>query len=453
MFMKKQISSLFLFLFVLSLVQTAQASRYSDVPQGSLFYDRIESLSETGLLQGYADGTFRPDAKVNRAEMLAMLYRATGKNPDAGSRNCFADVVAGSWYESFVCDAAAHHYVAGYSDGTFKPANTVNRVESLKMITEVFGIPVAEVGEEARQVVKFVDVSISGWYTRYLYAAYVKGILPIPGQETSRFYPDWPLLRGEAAAMIFNAIHVDLQERRQGSSSLSSSAASQSSGAAASGNSSASSTGAESADVPFPFDVSGKFSARKSFSYQFSLDSAATVSAVATLQAGQPGSLSCRLYLLTSEGFSYEYYLGFAEGNKCSLKAAVGPGAYQLQLQPTQADTTFTVRAQTVTGDGNDGMREAQALLRSVARTGTLVPGDLQDWFRFTVNAATGMEVSASDSTQLTCMIYAMEDVNLADFNGPQCNEHYQYLPGTYYVAIGRKFPSDSKQTYTVVLQ
>ncbi|HBU09588.1 MAG TPA: hypothetical protein DEB30_02180, partial [Candidatus Peribacter riflensis] len=94
----------------------------------------------------------------NRAEMLKMLYKATGKTPDSTSRACFSDVERLSWYESYVCDAAAHHYVEGYSNGTFRPANPVNRVEALKMITQVIGIPVEEIGEEARQVVKFVDV-------------------------------------------------------------------------------------------------------------------------------------------------------------------------------------------------------------------------------------------------------------------------------------------------------
>jgi len=446
----KKFSPVLLSLLLFSSVGSVFAARFSDVPQGHLYFDIVESLVDAGLIQGYADGTFRPDAKVNRAEMLKMLYKATGKNPDASSHDCFPDIESGSWYEAFVCDAAAQHYVAGYSDGSFKPGNSVNRVESIKMITQVMGIPVEEVGEEARQVVKFVDVSISAWYTKFLYAAYVKGILPIPGQDAARFYPDWPLLRGEAAAMIFNSLKVDLQERRQSSSSSSSSASSVAS--TGSGASSASSA-AGTVNVPFPFDVSGKFTVKKPLSYHFTLDSNETVSIESKLQAGQPGSLSCRLYLLGSEGFSFEYYLGFVEGNSCTLKVALRPGEYQLQLQPTFADTTFTVVSKKTTGDGNDGFREAQALLKGVARTGTLASGDVQDWFTFTVGAKTGMEVTVSDSTQLTCMIYAMEDVELADFAGPQCNQRYQFPPGTYYVSVGREFPLDSKQTYTVVQQ
>ncbi|MDD5751451.1 MAG: S-layer homology domain-containing protein, partial [Candidatus Peribacteraceae bacterium] len=299
----KKLSAVLFSLLLCSSVSGALASRFSDVPDGHLHFEIIEALVDGGLIQGYSDGTFRPDAKVNRAEMLKMLYKATGKVPDASSRDCFPDIESGSWYEAFVCDAAAHHYVAGYSDGMFKPANAVNRVEALKMITEIFGIPVEEVGESARQVVKFVDVSISAWYTRFLYAAYVKGILPIPGQDTARFYPDWPLLRGEAAAMIFNGLQVDLKERRQSSSSSTSRSSTASSVASSESTASSVSSAANELTVAFPFEASGKFSARKPFSYRFTLDRNAVISTVATLQYGQPGSLSCRLYLLGGEGF------------------------------------------------------------------------------------------------------------------------------------------------------
>ncbi|MDD5102780.1 MAG: S-layer homology domain-containing protein [Candidatus Peribacteraceae bacterium] len=428
------------------------AEIFPDVPVGHIFEEPINALVNAGVLTGNPDGRFYPDRQVNRAELLKMLYKATGKIPDASSRACFSDVERLSWYESYVCDAAAHHYVEGYSDGTFRPANPVNRVEALKMITQVIGIPVENIGEDARQVVKFVDVSISAWYTKYLYAAYVKGILPIAGQDTSRFFPDWPLLRGEAAAMIFNALNTDLVERRQGSS-VSSAASAQSRSSTVAGSSSSSSDAA-SFDVPFPFESAGKFTARKSVTYRFTLDHAAVVSTVAGLQAGQPGSISCRLYLMAESGFSFEYFMGFQEGSSCTLKTALKPGSYQLQLAPTIADTTFSVKAETTTtGDGSDGFGEAQTLPFNLARTGTLAPGDYQDWFKFTVSATQTLQISVTDSTQLTCLIYPMEDVDLYGFSGPSCGQRYEYQPGSYVIAVGRMSPADARQTYTVLAQ
>ncbi|MDD4286802.1 MAG: S-layer homology domain-containing protein [Candidatus Peribacteraceae bacterium] len=432
----------------------AAAAIFPDVPVGHLFEEPINALVNAGVLTGNPDGKFYPDRQVNRAEMLKMLYKATGRLPDVNSRGCFSDVERYGWYENYVCDAAANHFVEGYSDGTFRPSNSVNRVEALKMITQVIGIPVENIGEEALQVVKFVDVSTSAWYTKYLYAAYVKGILPIAGQDASRFYPDWPLLRGEAAAMIFNALNADLIERRQGSSSSVSSARSSVGASIQPISSSSSSSLASSYDVPFPFESAGKFTLRKSVTYRFTLDNAAVVSTVAKLQSGQPGNISCRLYLMAESGFSFEYFMGFQEGSTCTLKTTLKPGSYQLQLQPTSADTTFSVKAETLpTGDGSDGFGEAQTLPMNLARTGTLAPGDYQDWFKFTVSAAQTLQVSVTDSTQLTCLIYPMEDVDLYGFSGPACGQRYEYQPGTYVIAVGRMFPSDARQTYTILAQ
>jgi len=459
----KKIPSVLLFLIGGTIATVAMAAVFPDVPASHVYREPIEALVSSGIVNGNPDGNFYPERKVNRAEMLKMLYKASGKQPDAASTGCFRDVGKGSWYESFVCDAAAHHYVEGYSsDSTFRPADPVNRVEALKMITQVLGITVSDVSAEQLQIIKFVDVSTSAWYTKYLYAAYSKGILPIAGQETGRFYPDWPLLRGEAAAMVFNALTVALNQDRQtesSSSSLSSSDQSVSSeaGSSASVRSTASSASSQAAatsnDTTFPFETSGKFIEKKSTSYVFTIDKNVVASAVVKLQTGQPGSVSCRLYLLVEDGFSFEYYLGFQENGGCFLKTALRPGKYQLQLQPTSANTTFSVAMKETTGDGNDGFREAQALLQTVARTGTLMPEDYVDWFTFTVAKEKDMQITASDSAQLTCMIYAMGDVTLSDFVGPQCNQHYLFPPGTYYVAVGRKFPSDAKQTYTVLMQ
>ncbi|MFH0851774.1 MAG: S-layer homology domain-containing protein [Candidatus Peregrinibacteria bacterium] len=438
-------------------IGTAAAAIFPDVPTSHVYREPVEALVNAGVVTGNPDGTFAPERKVNRAEMLKMLYKATGKQPDSASRACFTDVERLSWYESYVCDAAAHHYVEGYSDGTFRPDSSVNRVEAIKMIMQVFGIPAEEVGEQARQVVKFVDVSISAWYTKYLYAAYVKGILPIAGQDVSRFYPDWPLLRGEAAAMIFNGLHADLVERRQqnNSSSVGSQGAASSTASTASRSSSSSSVAANvEYEVPFPFESAGKFNQRKSLTYIFALDHAAVVSTVVTLQQGQQGAISCRLYLMAESGFSFEYYIGFQEGDSCMLKTALRPGNYRLQLQPTFANTTFNVKStETTTGDGSDGFAQAQSLPMNLARTGTLAPGDLEDWYTFTIAGTQSLQVTVSDSTQLSCLIYPMEDVDLFGFSGPACNQHYEFQPGTYVIAVGRKFPSDARQTYTIVVQ
>ncbi|PIR54528.1 hypothetical protein COU75_00410 [Candidatus Peregrinibacteria bacterium CG10_big_fil_rev_8_21_14_0_10_42_8] len=451
------------FLVLLGSSTATIAATFPDVPDGHLFQESVEALVQAQVINGNPDGTFAPDDYVNRAAMLKMLYKAQGKTPDPLSVRCFPDVEIGSWYESFVCDAAAMRYVNGYTDGTFRPDTPVNRVEALKMITQVFNIPVEDVTESDRDLVKFVDVSVSAWYTQYLITAYLKGILPIPGESGSEFHPDMMLTRGEAAAYIYNALGVELSESRKQKESTSSSSIESSSEYSSAEISSTSNTESSLSSVvstdtsivqaSFPFEYEARFKAKESKSYYFDIDSPKTVSFTTTLQSGQPGEVVCRLYLVDESGFSDEYYLGFQSGKSCFITAALNPGEYQLQLFPTVKDTTFMTKAEIISGDGNDGFRESIALSVNKPVEGVLTAVDLEDWYKFTVVSQQKMTFTMSNPTELRCIIYVMNDVDLASFSGPQCNQNYDFPAGTYYIAVGRKAPKGAQQSYTVRLE
>ena len=434
-------------------VGTAAASIFfPDVPVSYVHYQAIEALVNAGVIDGNPDGTFQPEQSVNRAAFLKMLYKAKGKVPDPSSVRCFRDVIPESWYESFVCDAAANGFVNGYPDGNFRPAQEVNRVEALKMIMTVFGIDVQEISSEAKDVVKFVDVSTSAWYTKYLYAAYVKRILPIPGQEGARFFPESALLRGEAAAYIYNALNVELFDSRSSSSHASSEQVSSGeSERAQSEGSEQSSSAANELSVSFPFETSGKFDEKKPFSYVFDIDTPTTAFTEITASTGK---VSCRLYLLEESGFSDEYFLGHQEGDSCFLQTALNAGSYQLQLQPTVAEATFTVSSAVKQGDGNDGFREANRLYKRTPQTAVLELDDLDDWYSFVVPSEESLTVEVTNPLEISCLVYAMADVDLFGFSGPECGKSYSYPPGTYYVAVSRAVASKlSRKTYTVQLR
>ena len=456
---------------LLLIASSASAAVFPDVPDGHLFQESVEELVRAGVIDGNPDGTFAPNESVNRAAMLKMLYRARGRVPDPLSRKCASDVQSGSWYEPYVCDAWFRGDVNGYSDGTFRPGDPVNRVEALKMITTVFELPLDQVTNDNREIVNFVDVSLSAWYTQYLLTAYNKGVLPIPGQQGAHFYPDRALSRAEAAAMIYNTLNVDLTIRRQQNPPRSSAAAVTSQAAFSSipvesdegdgdegdtGDTGGGSldTGGQSGVLPttFPFNRDGKFSAKQPRSYKVEIPSRETVHVHATMQSGQPGNMTCRLYLLGESGFSDEYFLGFQEGNSCYTTATLNPGTYQLQLQPTYADTTFSVEATTAIGDGNDGFANARSLTVNEEHEDVVGSGDFEDWFTFSLQSEQRLTVTIGNPTEIRCIVYAMSDVDLQSFSGPQCNQSYLYPPGTYYIAVGRKAPKIAQQSYVVEL-
>lgn len=459
-------------LSALTLNMTAFAAVFPDVPDDHLYREAIEKLVGAQVINGNPDGTFRPEEAVNRAAMLKMLYKTAGKTPDPSHISCFKDVEKGSWYEPYVCDAAFHRDVQGYSDGTFRPAKSVTRAEGMKMALLILGVNVPEITSLNRELVKFVDISTSAWYTKFLSAAFNKGLLPIPGQSGARFYPDWPLLRGEAAQYIQNTLDLKLEEDRaevqmeleaeaetsvtpESSENTSNEGGISSAGSAAAQFSSRSPIAPDrSIEIAFPFTDAQTFQDKASVSYTFALTAKKIVSVSVALKGGQAGGISCRLYRIEASGLSNEYYLGYQEDQRCYLLVSLNPGAYQLQVQPTTPNTSYTIDAsEGKSGDGNDGFAEARGLERGNLRTEVLSPNDYEDWYKFTVNRETEMILKVTATKDVRCLIYPGSAVDLFGFSGPQCGEPYLFPVGTYIVGVGHVKPRAEKQTYTIQLK
>ncbi len=435
---------------------TVGAAIFPDVPDSHLYREAIERLVGAQVINGHPDGTFRPEDDVNRAAMLKMLYKASGKTPDPSNVACFPDVEPGSWYEPFVCDAAANRFVQGYNDGTFKPDRNVSRAEAIKMITTVLGIAVPELTDINREILRFVDVSTAGWYTKYLSAAFSKGILPIAGQAGPRFYPDWPLLRGEAAAYLYNGLNVKVAEDREEVEEelqIEEQVEEQQRVQFTQASSSSQAPQAIVKDVTFPFTDTARFEEKTPSSYRFTLSSPAVVETSVMLTKGATGKVSCRLYRLGEGGISTEYYLGYQESTACYLRTALTAGNFQLQLQPTEADAEYRVETKVGLGDSNDGFFQAKKIVIGNLRTEVLDSGDLEDWFTFTLMKETELTLKIVSSATPRCLIYPMADVDLFGFSGPQCQQPYLYPSGTYVVGVGHASPRGARQTYTIQLK
>lgn len=438
------------FLIAQSLVFPLFASRFPDVTAEHIYRVQIEDLADRGIIKGNPDGTFAPGQMVNRAAFLTMLYRARGWTPDSPSTPCFNDVPANAWFSAVVCDAATKRFVAGYADGNFRPEMFVNRVEALKMIFTVLELPVSELSNANRGDVKFVDVSLSAWYTKYLVSAFAVKVLPIAGHDGSRFLPENPLNRGEAAAYIHSALHGGTQEE-----SSASSVENESQGASSSAGVQATASAAVELDlknVGFPFSDAGTFDERRPAVYRFPLNGK-TMANVKVLVEDDAGGerVSCRLYRLGDEGFSEEYYLGFQNDRECSMRVALGAGSYQLEIQPKSAGVRYELDVSTTSGDGNDGFSEAKLLQMNLPRSGFIEVGDFADWYYFSVKQETNMKIEMTYTGKLTCMIYPMDDVDIYGFVGPSCNDAYDFPPGTYYLGVIRADGDNGeKHTYTV---
>lgn len=161
----------------------------------------IETFHDLGIIQGYEDGTFRPDTFLNRAEYLKVV--TTAVDADFSGQvldNCFLDV-NGEWFAPFVCFAFEQNWVQGYEDGNFLPGNYVSRSEALKMALAAFDYEIPEMAEG--EVLDYLDIDMSHWYVPYLKVAAENGII----SDDGRVGPLQETTRGEFMQLMYNAMH------------------------------------------------------------------------------------------------------------------------------------------------------------------------------------------------------------------------------------------------------
>ncbi|RIX59394.1 S-layer homology domain-containing protein [Paenibacillus nanensis] len=109
---------------------------YSDVNAGSWAKDAISSATSTGLMQGYPDGSFKPDRNITRAEMAKLAALLLDASPASGAG--FADV-SGGWAEDAILAVQGAGIMRGYEDGTFRPEQPLTRAEAVTVINRVLG--------------------------------------------------------------------------------------------------------------------------------------------------------------------------------------------------------------------------------------------------------------------------------------------------------------------------
>ncbi len=167
----------------------------------------INELVDRGIIGGYEDGTFRPDDPVNRAELIKMIFPPILEIVISPRifRNCFVDA-RGEWFESQVCFAKAMGWIDGYSDGTFRPEEKVNRAEGLKIILEATkGRKISP--HETLKNDNVEDISEDSWYAKYFIHADNRELLDKQhvswDEEKYRYYPSEKISRKEVAEMIF----------------------------------------------------------------------------------------------------------------------------------------------------------------------------------------------------------------------------------------------------------
>ena len=128
-------------------VVTALAS-FSDVSEDYLYYDAVSYVQSEGIVDGYDDGTYLPDALVNRAEFTKIIVNSVFTETRIENcnmpKNVFPDFDHEEWFTPYVCVAYDEEVIGGYPDGSFQPANMINFVEAAKIVVEGFDYEITE---------------------------------------------------------------------------------------------------------------------------------------------------------------------------------------------------------------------------------------------------------------------------------------------------------------------
>lgn len=177
---------------------SSRCAGYEDVSETNPYCDAIEYVTEEGIFSGYPDGTFKPYQFINRAETTKVIllgFDYTIMSSD-GTNLGFSDVSVDAWYMPYLRTARHYGIVQGYPDGTFKPANTVNRVELLKLFLET-----ADVSVPACTSKPYNDTPISEWYSKYV--CYAKKYDLMEADVYNNFNPSAPMSRGDVAELFY----------------------------------------------------------------------------------------------------------------------------------------------------------------------------------------------------------------------------------------------------------
>ncbi len=189
------------FALSIGLMLTASAAHAAAFKDISNAYSRnaIEYLQEKGIINGYPDGTFRPAAPVNRAELLKMLVISKEENPlIAQYHGCFSDVSV-EWFAPYVCYAKQEGWVTGYPDGSFRPGQTVKTEEAMKMLIESYGYRT----NQSSSVAAYADADPSAWYAPYLSIVKQMSIVDAPDNSIGI---GMPMTRGSVSDMMYRGV-------------------------------------------------------------------------------------------------------------------------------------------------------------------------------------------------------------------------------------------------------
>ncbi len=168
---------------------------FSDMEGASWAEEAVYSLCKRGILDGYDDGTFRPNEKITREEFATLIVRYLGLNTN---EECdFDDVLKTDWFYGYIAAAKSKGIISGISDTQFGTGKTITRQDASVML---YNIGMLEADAEAEP--EFSDIAeIADYAVNAISALSFAGV--IDGNPDGTFSPTGSLTRAQAAKLIY----------------------------------------------------------------------------------------------------------------------------------------------------------------------------------------------------------------------------------------------------------
>lgn len=186
----------------------SKCAGFGDVQKTSEFCESIMWAQESGVVKGYSDGTFKPFASINRVEILKVVLEAMGVGADSSvSGNLgFKDVQADAWYMGYIKAGKDRGIFNGDSGkGTARPGDSVNRAEALKIAFETLRVQKAFIINGCAE--SFDDVKSGDWFAKYACQAKEYKLFDLAGNA---LVAGKLSTRGEIVEMLYRMHQVGL---------------------------------------------------------------------------------------------------------------------------------------------------------------------------------------------------------------------------------------------------
>lgn len=134
---------------------------FTDVPADAWYAEAVNTLASLGIIKGIGDGQFAPNRTITRAEFTVIAMRFA--NVSADVTNPFTDIATNDWYYTAVTSAVSYGWINGYSDGSFRPQATITRAEVVTIVNRMLNRTADRNFVDSNATAQFDDVPNTYW--------------------------------------------------------------------------------------------------------------------------------------------------------------------------------------------------------------------------------------------------------------------------------------------------